>query len=288
MINFDFFYALILRAIVSNGYDSVNRRTGERVLNLQGGTSIYFFIDNMMPLISGRKTYPKTMAAEVAWYLKGTQDVRWLQKYAKMWDLFVEDDGFTVKNAYGYRWRNHFGRDQLKLAVDTLAEDWTSRQAVISAWDPSSDGLGNKDKNVPCPAMFTFNIKPGELGTEYLYLHTSLFLRSSDFIVGLPYDIGGHALLMDAFCQSLSPRLDQTLKLGTVHASLADAHIYGSHLSIAGEMLEEYDPKQIKMPLPGWSIEEIEKDPDGYVEYVGELAKGVDWPSFNPRPPIVK
>jgi 8-oxo-dGTP pyrophosphatase MutT (NUDIX family) len=42
------------------------------------------------------------------------------------------------------------------------------------------------------------------------------------------------------------------------------------------------------MPLPGWTLSQIERDPDDYVVRYAEEAKQMTWPSYNPRPDVVE
>ena len=102
-----------------------------------------------------------------------------------------------MASAYGYRWRTHFGRDQIGELIELLETDPTSRHGVILMWDPSDDGLaqGTKKKNIPCPYTFTVQIIGGRL-------HLHLILRSNDMMLGNPHDVSGFAILLHflAYC----------------------------------------------------------------------------------------
>ncbi|UTC27996.1 thymidylate synthase [Stenotrophomonas phage A1432] len=269
-----------------------NERTGKRIAVCRGGTA--FRVDlsaGLLPTIGFRKTFPKSAAAEVAWYIQGSQNAEFITKYAPLWDKFVEDISYYdqgenglvrrsfrgVQAAYGYRWRNHFDRDQLELAIDALRQDPTDRRVYVSAWDPAIDGLGAEgQKNVPCPTSFTFSVQDGEL-------HSSLFLRSSDLFVGLPYDVMGHALLMDAVAHELG------IKPGVMHVTLAHAHLYDVHWDMAREMLRQrQEPVVPALQLPGWKLSQIEQHPDDYVIRYAEEAKQFTWPVYNPKPEVVE
>lgn len=314
---FDIYGALLSWALTSPVEQ--NARTGRRVCVGRGGTAFRVDLGNgLLPTIGFRKTFPKSAAAEVAWYILGVQNARFIKKYAPLWDKFVEPiamdyeqvplmtrdwgdpadyrlvtrqsrnvglgrtetvishvefDG--IKAAYGYRWRSHFGRDQLRLAVEALRKDPTDRRCYVSAWDPAEDGLGAEgQKNVPCPTSFTFTVQNGEL-------HSSLFLRSSDLFVGLPYDVMGHALLMDAVAHELR------IKPGVMHVTLAHAHLYEDHWEMAREALRQ-EPVIPQLQLPGWSLSLIEREPDDYVTRYAEEAKQHLWPVYNPKPEVIE
>lgn len=268
-------YHSLLSNLVVRSDVEVNKRTGVEVSVIPGGTSFKLDLsDGRLPVCGLRRLYPRSAAAEVAWFLGGSRDVRWLSKYAPLWDKFVEDDGITIDAAYGYRWRKHFGRDQIHHAVDALQRDSSDRRVYVSAWDPGYDGLGAEgQKNVPCPVGFTLSVVNEEL-------HSTLMIRSSDVFVGLPYDVMGHALLMDAIGVCLD------LDLGTMQVSLAHPHLYEKHYDMAGAAILQ-DPVTEAQELPGWGVGEIAADPDGYVKQVTDEAKLVPWPAFAPRPEVV-
>lgn len=315
MIPFFDAYGAIL-TWVFEGKVETNERTGARVRVGRGGTSFRVDLsDGMLPTIGFRKTFPKSAAAEVAWYLQGTQDASFIRQHAPLWDKFVEEIPYDmgralsnslpctpmalkyrkyrtieangrqvpvsppffegVKAAYGYRWRSHFGRDQIRLAIEALRKDHSDRRVYVSAWDPAEDGLGEVgQRNVPCPTSFTFSVLNGEL-------HSSLLLRSSDVFVGLPYDVMGHALLMDAMAQELR------LRPGVMHVTLAHAHLYECHWQMAVDALHQ-EPVLPRLQLPGWSVSQIERGPDDYVTRYADEAKQLTWPTYSPQPEVVE
>jgi thymidylate synthase len=154
----------------------------------------------------------------------------------------------VVTVAYGHRWRRHFGRDQLQLAIDLLKKEPSSRQAVIVTWDPGQDGLSlTKKKNVPCPYTFTLNIIGGRL-----HLHN--IVRSNDFILGAPADIAGFALLQCMISQELG------VKPGIYSHSISNAHIYDNHFDGAKEIMKrKNNHKKITLDLPPKAFRNAEK-----------------------------
>lgn len=266
-------YMQLVEAIMLRGFEEINERTNTKIKMLPIPASLNINLSTgRLPLPGNRKLFPKTAGAEVAWFLKGEKKLEWLQKYCKIWDLFQEEDG-TVKGAYGYRWINHFGRDQIKEALKALKTNPTDRRIFISAWDPSEDGLGaSGQKNVPCPVGFAINVIRGRL-------NLAVFLRSSDVFVGLPYDVMGYALLAAALARSLG------YQLGFLHVTLAHAHIYEDHFEDALKSLKFNVVDNIEMPY--YSIEEIQTNPEAYVEEVWKRSRNKNWPLFNPKPPVI-
>lgn len=269
-------YEALLVQLEKTGVEEVNKRTGVRILMLEGGYSFKLDLrDGKLPVAGNRKYFPRVAAAEVAWQFMGTQSPDWILKKApKIWQNFVEDG--KLKTAYGYRWRRHFGRDQLALAIHELTNNPTNRQLYLSAWDPRVDGLGSpgQPKNIPCPVGFSLV----RTGNE---LHCSFFLRSSDVFVGLPYDVMGYALTLDAIAAEcgLSP--------ATLHVTLAHAHVYEPHFEGLKHSLDVVQWISAEPNLPGWTLNMIERGPDEYVDHVKRLAARVPWTEWNPMPEVV-
>lgn len=284
-------YRRLLRTLMEPGpdrFEELNQRTGHSIRALRGGTSITIDLeDGMLPLVDCRKTFPKSAAAETAWYLLGRQETTFIDRYAKrMWDKFKEDDG-TVKAAYGYRWRRHFSRDQLMDCVNALAKDPSDRRCYVSAWDPGEDGCGRQgQKNVPCPVGFTLSLAEGRL-------NSTLLIRSSDVFVGLPYDVMGHAMLMAAASASIAAASGRGVRqLGVMHVSIAHPHIYDSHYGMAWDCLQDfkYDVRVVRpiVPLLGWSVGQVMEEPDGFVAAYKGLQDWSEWPAFCPVPEVIE
>ncbi len=273
----------LLGGKTSNPRWTLNRRTGVRVAVLPDAFDSFSvdLRDGTLPLPGNRRMHPKTAAAEVAWFLSGEQSVAWLRKHAPIWDKFVEEDGVTVDGAYGYRWRRHFGRDQVDLAIAALRADATDRRVLVSAWDPAGDGLGTPSRCVPCPTHFTLAVDTTHEDTEAWSLNMAVFVRSSDVFVGLPYDVMGHALLLNVFA------VDLGLRPGVMHFTLAHPHLYESHLEMAIESLRQ--PVMADLPtIPEWSVRGVEDRPDDYVQAVADRALSKVQHPFNPRPEVVQ
>lgn len=284
--SFGHMYEELLWGLLRRGVRELNERTGHTVLSLPYPTSFSIDLGERLqvPIAGNRRLYPATAAAELAWMLMGTQDASFMLKHAKVvWEKFIEYDPAArdldgevplVKAAYGYRWRRHFGRDQLQLAVDALRENPSDRRVWISAWDPAEDGLGAKGQlNVPCPVGFSFSIVDGRL-------NSALVLRSSDVFVGLPYDVMGHSMLMAVVAYDLGVRV------GTMHVTLAHPHLYDTHEEMAGESLKA-GYKGTAVPLCRRTIDGVVSDPEGFVKEYYTLGKLATWAAYAPRPDVI-
>lgn len=224
MTQFDQQYKNSVLQILNEGYEELNERTGHHTKILPG---ITFHLDNGFPLLTLRSIPLKIFVAEQIWYIMGSQRPEdFVKKFTKIWDDFTEEDG-TVPAAYGHRWRNAFGRDQLGLLVKHLSEQPGSRHGVVVTWDPREDGLGNPaaKKNVPCPYTFTVNI----IGNK---LHIHSVVRSNDMMLGCPHDVAGFALLQAILAAKLG------VQSGKLTHTISNAHIYDIHYNQAWELVE--------------------------------------------------
>lgn len=235
---FDQQYQNLLREIMENGYEEMNERT-DHVCKSLPGVSMKFDLAEGFPLLTLRKIPLKVFIAEQVWFLMGGQDLEFLQKFTKIWNNFAEENN-CVESAYGYRWRKHFGRDQIGGLIQLLSKDPSSRHGVILMWDPADDGLANgtKKKNIPCPYTFTVQIIGGKL-------HLHLVVRSNDMMLGNPHDTAGFALLAHFLAEKLG------VGVGFLTISISNAHIYDIHFEQAKEIIaRECLSESIKFKCP--------------------------------------
>ncbi len=271
MTKYDEIYQGLLKRIMQEGVREQNARTGHEVCAVPG---LHFSIDiekDGFPLLTLRKIPVKMFVAEQIWFVSGARKpADFLRDFTKIWDNFTNPaDVVTV--AYGYRWRKHFGRDQLGKLVELLKKDPTSRHGVIVTWDPASDGLGGiKRGNVPCPYTFTVNIIGGRL-----HLHN--MVRSNDMVLGFPADVAGFALLQMMLAQKLG------VKPGVYSHSISNAHVYDNQYAAVEEMLKrtnEHAP--IRVALPKNAFDRAEKRD---VKLVDQIVAPL-MAQYNPLPPI--
>src|SRR3989338_6514529 len=271
MTRFDTLYQGMLRRIMSEGVREQNLRTKHETIAIPG---MHFSIDiekEGFPLLTLRKIPIKMFVAEQIWFISGSRKpADFLRDYTKIWDSFTNPaDVVTV--AYGYRWRKHFGRDQLGALVKLLKKDPTSRHAVIVTWDPASDGLvGAKRSNVPCTYTFTVSIIGGRL-----HLHN--MVRSNDIVLGFPADVAGFALLQCILAQKLG------VGVGVYSHSISNAHVYDNQYEAVEEMLQRTNNhKPIKVVLPKNTFDRAEKKD---IKLVEEIA-GPIMAQYQPLPAI--
>lgn len=108
--------------------------------------------------------------AETMWVLAGRDDVAWLERYLPRAPEF-SDDGKVWHGAYGPRLRRWGAIDQIDEVRKILSADRSSRQAVMSLFDPGRDFTASKD--IPCNNWLGWIIRE-----DRLHLHVAL--RSND------------------------------------------------------------------------------------------------------------
>lgn len=135
---------------------------------------------------------------EALWMLAGRNDVAFLEFYNRRMKDF-SDDGKTFHGAYGYRWRNHFGGDQISLVIDLLKNNPRTRRAVIQMWDCSTDLRGlEHGKDVPCNLVVT-----PWIDIEKSALNMTVFCRSNDIIWGAAGANAVHFSILQEYLASM-------------------------------------------------------------------------------------
>nr|AIA14430.1 Thymidylate synthase [uncultured bacterium] len=271
MAKFDELYKVLLESILNKGYRELNSRTDHETAALSGLTFSVDIKKDGFPILNLRKIPVQLFVAEQVWFISGARKPEiFLRNFTKIWDDFT-NPGDVVTVAYGYRWRRHFGRDQLKLLVELLAKDPSSRQGVVVTWDPASDGLGGVSKsNVPCPYTFTVNIIGGRLNLLNV-------VRSNDMILGFPHDVAGFALLQCILAQKLG------VEPGIYTHTIANAHVYDIHYEAAKDMIGRQSSKEpINLTLPDKSFDRAEK---ADISLVSEISDNLSAQS-QPQQPI--
>ena len=259
--NFNTIYYNILAEVVRDGSTEYNSRTKQELLQLDPFSFTIDLSENDLPIPANRQYNPYIGAAECAWMLSGSKSIEWIKKYTCIWDKFSVDG--VMETAYGFRWREAFGRDQLAEAIETLRLDPTSRQVVLSAWNPSVDGLRSPMKlNIPCPISLILNIKDGRLNGQVI-------MRSSDLFVGLPYDVLTYSFILS----SLAHELDYPL--GSLTFFLAHPHIYAKHLELL-DFKQWSSTKCYGLKLPNWKTSSILASKDYYMQTIQSLYDGTE------------
>jgi Thymidylate synthase len=143
--------------------------------------------------------------------LAGRNDVAFLAQFVPSFAQY-SDDGETQNGAYGYRWRDWFGYDQLDEIVNELTARPESRRAVLTMWDATKPEYISErywqdegdllyaikgGKDAPCNTQAYFDLRGGKLNMTVL-------CRSNDIVLGC---FGANAVHFSFLLEYLAARL---------------------------------------------------------------------------------
>lgn len=155
---------------------------------------------------------------EALWMLDGRDDVAFVAQFnAGM--VQYSDNGVSFHGAYGARWRSWFEFDQLETCIKLLRQDPTSRQVVLTMWDPVQD-LGRHGKDVPCNTAIYFRVVDGSL-------NMTVVNRSNDAIWGC---YGANAVHMSMLQEYVASAVG--VALGVYHQITNNLHVYTDKYSV--------------------------------------------------------
>jgi len=240
-------YLDALKYVFDNGVDRKDRTgTGTRAVF---GMQQRYDLKDGFPAITTKKLAWKSVCSELLWFIEGSGDERRLSEIlhgtrdvekktiwtangnADYWKPKAKFEG-DLGRVYGVQWRhwknfdNH-ETDQLKVAIEQIKNNPTSRRIIINAWNP-----GELDKMAlpPCHAFMQFFVADNKLSLQ-------MYQRSCDMFLGVPFNIASYSLLLHMVAQVCN------LKVGEFVHTLGDAHIYNNHFSQVKEQLN-------RKPLP--------------------------------------
>lgn len=162
-------------------------------------------------IVPNRKLSYVFMLAEAHWILSGDDRVETIAPYNNNIVKF-SDDGQVFFGAYGPRIK-----DQLAGVVNKLLADHTTRQAGINIWRENPP----KTKDVPCTVSMFFSIRGGKLVM-------SVFMRSSDIWLGIPYDVFNFSMLAHLICGFYNNHVsaEDHISPGTLYLTAVSSHLY--------------------------------------------------------------
>ena len=230
-------YEDLVRTILREG-TLKSDRTGTGTISLFG-KQMRFDLSHSFPLITTKKVYFRGIAYELLWFLKGSQNVRWLQENrVHIWDEWADPDTGDLGPVYGVQWRSwpaptpedpHHTIDQIAKVLDLLRTHPDSRRMIVTAWNPAQiDSMALP----PCHALFQFYVADGRLSCQ-------LYQRSCDMFLGVPFNIASYALLTLMMAQQAGFEPGEFVWTG------GDCHIYDNHVE---QVLEQLSRKPYPYP----------------------------------------
>jgi thymidylate synthase len=252
-------YLNLIKDILKNGYRSKNR-TGVTTISKFIPTPLKFDLTNYkMPLLTSKKMYWPGIVKELLWFLSGSTNTKILDNQnVKIWNAntsrsfldkygfsnYVEGDGGPL---YSFQWR-HFGAkyincttdytdtgfDQIKYIIDgikhSIKTGIMNRRLLLTAWNPSQL---SQLPLPPCHVLSQFYLNRDQ-HNNYV-LSSSLYQRSGDVGLGIPFNIASYSLLTHLIAYVTG------IKAKEFNHIIGDAHIYENHIDGL--------KKQLKSPL---------------------------------------
>ena len=205
--------------------------------------------------------------------MRGENTLEYLHKYkCSIWDKdairYFKSKGFSddkiateghkmsLGPIYGVQWREYSrlvddswdvyldGVDQIKSLINQLKKNPLSSGMVVSAWNP---GELSAMCLPPCHWSFQITCEPKKDSND-IYLDLTFNLRSSDVLLGLPFNIASYALLAEILAAECGMIARYVRYSGT------NVHLYDNQMDAAAEQLSK-DPEKFDLPvlkLPMW------------------------------------
>lgn len=243
------------KRILSHGVTCENR-TGVDTIKIFG-ESLKFDLSKGFPLLTTKKINPVKPILEFLWFLRGPEDgknmnVKWLHENdTHFWDTWADEEG-SVGPCYGSVMRGLFkdeqgeNIDQMTLLMEGLKNNPMSRRHIVSLWHPAYlPNEKNKPKDNPklgkgalvaCFWNYTVDIVPWD---DTFKVNLQVCGRSSDFGVGLPFNICQFA----AFAHMLAQQLGY--EVGELFIPITNAHIYVDQVD---GLMKQFDRKPFPLP----------------------------------------
>lgn len=214
----------------------------------------------ILPLLTTKSVPFRVVYEELLWFISGGTEARSLQeKNVHIWDgnstrEYLDKRGLThyregeLGPIYGFQWRHwgatylpekerttkeisHVGNctvDQLQTVIAGIQNDPWDRRHVVSAWNPSDL---SQMALPPCHILFQFYVDPDDNGKPK-HLSCSMYQRSADAFLGVPFNIASYALLTHMVARVCG------LQAKRLVITMGDCHIYENHLDAVNEQIK--------------------------------------------------
>lgn len=205
------------------------------------GRQLRFDMEDGFPLLTTKKVFWSGIVTELMWFLRGDTNIKWLQERGvHIWDQWADANG-DLGPVYGAQWRKwdeYTGLesiDQIANVIKALKEDPYSRRHVVSAWNV---GELSHMALPPCHVMFQFYVGSDER------LSMSMYQRSADIFLGVPFNIASYALLLHIIAGIVERKPGEFVHM------MGDVHLYGNHIEQAAVQLSRKPGPFPKLVMP--------------------------------------
>lgn len=246
-------YIDLVKKIVESG--SIEDTRNGKTKSIFGYSMRFSLLNGTVPLLTTKKMAWKTCVKELLWFIRGsTSNTELVNENVHIWSKNATGSGGLAEGdlgpIYGHQWRHYNapyegcnadytgkGVDQLQNIIDALNDpkQRSSRRLVISSWNPSQM---DEMELPPCHVLMQFNVRDNK------YLSCSLYQRSGDVGLGVPFNIASYAFLTHILAKHCGLEAEEFVYF------LGNAHIYEEH----EEALQQQMKREPKM-FPRISIQ---------------------------------
>ena len=263
-------YLDLIQEILQCGSLETGGRNGS-VMSIFGAAMHFSLENNIIPIFTSKKIAWKTCLKELLWFISGsTNNQILLDQKVNIWNEnasrnFLDSRGLNhlrendLGPIYGHQWR-HFnatytdcstdysgqGVDQLQQIINCLKDPVQrySRRLIMSAWNPQQlDEMALP----PCHIIAQFNVSHGNK------LSCSLYQRSADIGLGMPFNITSYAFLTHIIAKHCNLEAYKFIYM------IGNCHIYEEHIVALKEQL-----KNDLYPFPTIEINTIHENINDY------------------------
>jgi len=207
-------YRELIQRICREGFIKSNR-TGIDTIGLFNA-HMTFDLQEGFPLLTHKKVHFKSIVHELLWIISGNTNIKYLEENGvTIWSAWANSDG-DLGPTYGTqlrKWNGHV--DQLRTCIDKLRTNPDDRRIIISLWNAAEL---DQTPLPPCHPFIFFGSELLDNGKRRL--HTKFSMRSSDVVLGSPFNIASYALLHHMIAQITEH------EIGTLGFDLWDSHLY--------------------------------------------------------------
>lgn len=284
-------YLSLLEDIRDSGAGHDNR-TGTDTLSVHGRTMRFDLSGGVIPLLTTKRVPWKAVFNELRWFLRGESNIRsLLEDKVTIWSEWphakfvkatgeqisvkefekrvLEDDAFArqwgdLGPVYGVQWRRWQGPDgkvydQISQVIDQLKNNPSSRRILFHGWNVADI---EEMALPPCHLLYQFYVSGNKLSL-------TLYQRSCDTFLGVPFNIASAAFLVHMMAQQVGMEPGELFWVGH------DVHLYVNHLDAVAEQLT-------RTPRPFPRVE-FKRVPDSLFDY---STQDVEIIGYEPDPTI--
>ncbi len=242
-------YLDLVKRIMDFGHEKKNERTGIGTKSIHGAMLRFDLSNGVIPLLTTKRVPWKAIIHELLWFLSGETNIRPLvlnnvhiwsdwphEKYIKETGDAISMEEFEARIAsdavfaamwgdlgpvYGKQWRRWEGPDgrvydQISDVLEQLKVNPESRRLLFHGWN-----VADIDKMAlpPCHLLYQFYVNDNRLSM-------TLYQRSVDVGLGLPFNIASAAAMVNMFAQQTGLEPGELVWFGH------DVHLYKNHLDL--------------------------------------------------------